>query len=419
MGARREAKLDVSAIIPTFNRAAFLGVALESVLGQTRAPAQVIVVDDGSTDATPDIVARFGDRIEVLRQPNRGKAAALNHGLAQARGDAIWIFDDDDIADPRALERLTGALRADPDAGFAFGRHDAFAIGADGRTRVAHRDPPAFAAGDLYVALLGDCFFFQGATLVRRRCYDAAGPFDETLSRAQDYDMILRLARRFDGVAVDHILFHQRQHAGVRGLREAPIAGGDLAERQMAFDARVMRKAFDDSALADFLPRPATMPLSDPDTLRALLRRSALIGRRRLWDIADADLAGAIAIMERTGTRRLPAEATRLYARLFDRSTERETIADNPILRRITRLPPGVLRRDLQAAVGWPFLLGGLKAAARRDGRSARRQLAVYRRLSGARDLPGHLLHLARWLRVLNRKRPRLSAAPIDAVADR
>src|SRR5688572_6812621 len=96
---------DCTVIVPTFNRAAFVGETLDSLLAQSWPPGQIVVVDDGSTDGTPSALDRFGDRIEVIRKPNGGKATALNAALPLVRHGAVWIFDDDDIALPDGLER--------------------------------------------------------------------------------------------------------------------------------------------------------------------------------------------------------------------------------------------------------------------------------------------------------------------------
>jgi len=101
---------DVTAVIATCNRAHYLGEALDSVLRQTMPPAQVIVVNDGSTDATEAVLGRYGERIEVINQENGGKSRALNRAMAKVRGEYLWIFDDDDIAVPQSLERHLAVL---------------------------------------------------------------------------------------------------------------------------------------------------------------------------------------------------------------------------------------------------------------------------------------------------------------------
>ncbi len=216
---------DVTAIVPTFNRADFLRESLASIIGQSKPPRQIIVVDDGSSDHTAAVAASFGDRIEYLHKRNGGKASALNLALEHAVGAAIWIFDDDDLADPDALRRLATALEASPEVGFAFAHYDNFRIDPDGSRHDYPAAPPRFEADDLFCALLERCFIFQPALLVRRECYDAVGPFDTGLTRAQDYDMLLRLALRYRGTHVPEVAFHQRAHEGPRGSASEPIDG--------------------------------------------------------------------------------------------------------------------------------------------------------------------------------------------------
>src|SRR5689334_2160139 len=109
-------KQSVSVVIPTYNRAELVGEAIDSVLGQSRPPLEVIVVDDGSTDDTADVVGRYGARVVYLRQPNCGPATARNVGVARARGDLIALLDSDDRWLPRKLE-LQVPLFADGNTG--------------------------------------------------------------------------------------------------------------------------------------------------------------------------------------------------------------------------------------------------------------------------------------------------------------
>ena len=111
----------VSVIVPTFNRSPYLGECLESLLAQTLPPAQVIVVNDASTDATRAVLEPFLDRIEYIETPSQlGKPGAVNLGLERVTGDYVWVFDDDDVALPCALERFTAPLERQPECGFSW-----------------------------------------------------------------------------------------------------------------------------------------------------------------------------------------------------------------------------------------------------------------------------------------------------------
>ncbi len=133
-----------SVVIDTFNQAPFIAQAVESALAQvTPRTVEVLVVDDGSTDATPEVLGRFGDRIRVVRQPNQGQAGALNTGIVRALGDWVVFLDGDDRWAPGRLAELDRV--ATGDVAFAFTRQ----INAEGEELAL--DPPA-ALGTAYRA---------------------------------------------------------------------------------------------------------------------------------------------------------------------------------------------------------------------------------------------------------------------------
>src|SRR3990170_7611608 len=110
----------VTVVIPAYNMASFLPEAIESVLSQTYHDFELLIVDDGSTDETPRILAGFGDRIRVVRQENRGGAAALNTGIRSAQGDWIAWLSAYDAWEPTKLESQIRALARKPDAGLIY-----------------------------------------------------------------------------------------------------------------------------------------------------------------------------------------------------------------------------------------------------------------------------------------------------------
>lgn len=286
----------ISAIVPTFNRAGFLGECLDSLFGQTRPLAEIIVVDDGCTDDTAAVLGRYGTRLRVLRQDNAGKAAALNNALGQVRGDLVWICDDDDIALPQAAERLAAPL----DAGIADVAYGRYLVFHDDRGQRSDPRPPGYWPShhqtDTLCALLEDCFIFQFATLVRRRCYDAVGPFRQDLVRSQDYDMTLRLARRYPPVFVDAPLFLQRDHAGMRGTAQTQFNAEANLSRWVHYDRMIFTRLRSELALMDYLPN--SLVGLDPDHRRraALLQRGCVFARHQMWDEALEDLAAAAAL---------------------------------------------------------------------------------------------------------------------------
>lgn len=103
----------VSVVMPCYNHGRYLREAVDSVLGQTHPAVELIVVDDGSEDDTPDVLKAYGSRIRALRQPNRGRSAARNRGLDEARGQFVKLLDADDKLDPECLERQVRAMGSD------------------------------------------------------------------------------------------------------------------------------------------------------------------------------------------------------------------------------------------------------------------------------------------------------------------
>lgn len=386
--------VDVTVIVPTFNRANYLGECLDALLGQSVAPRQILIVDDGSTDDTAAVVRGYAERVDYVRQENAGKATALNLGLTHAVGTDIWIFDDDDVAEPDALRLLHDALHADPAAGFAFGRYDNFSDDPGGARHFTPVDPPQYDPADLFCALLERCFVFQPAMLARRRCYDAVGGFDTAFVRAQDYEMLTRLALHAHGVEVPAVVFHQRQHFGRRGSAAFAIDGQEVWARQKTFDARVLDKVYRTVPLAGYLPRPLpTGELAPDDRVRALLRRAAAMARKKLWQLAIDDVVAADALARQLGmTGIAPAEAAML-GRVFDEhGYGRDDLGrDNPLLRRVRSLPSGGFRSSLIGALSWPVFRYVLLAARRGKAGEALHYAKLYGEIGAGGALAGHL----------------------------
>lgn len=211
----------VSVIVPTFNRAHMLGQSVSTLLAQTHPPFEVIVVDDGSSDQTAEVVASLAGPVRYIRQDNAGKAAAVNRGLAEARGDLIWLFDDDDWAEPDAIERRLAVLQSHPSLGFVGGGHCMGRAGASGEMLVeSRRHMPDHPQDVRRQRLFEDCYFSLCSALVHRRCFDEIGGLDVSLKSSEDYDALIRLAARFEFEVIDEVIFTVRQHGGVRGAGE-------------------------------------------------------------------------------------------------------------------------------------------------------------------------------------------------------
>jgi glycosyltransferase involved in cell wall biosynthesis len=294
----------VTVIIPTYNRADLIAQSIDSVLDQTWRPHEIIVVVDGSTDDTAARLQPYADRVQVVVKDNGGKSSALNLGLSMASQPYVWIFDDDDIATPDALRRLVLALEVNPDAGFSYGLLDKFYGGWPGEVTeplICYRSSDQRA---LYLKLMQDFFIWQGAMLVRKSCYDSVGPFDLRFSRSQDYQMLLRLARRFAGVGVPEVMFHQRHHEGERGPQHARFKSKDAEAVWARFNRLMFDEIYESHGLDEFCIGAVSPDLDARAQLTALLQRAAIMARKGIWTRAIADMMAAstrAAFLETTG----------------------------------------------------------------------------------------------------------------------
>ena len=186
------AKADlVTVIVPCYNGAAFLAAALTSAFEQTHTAMEVVVVDDGSTDASPDIARRFP--VRYVRQENGGLSAARNTGIRVSTGDYLVFLDADDRLLPEAVESGLRTLRVHPECAMAVGDH--VFISQDGlRLRKSQKNG---AVRSPYAALLKSNFIEMiSSVLFRRSIFDQVGTFSTTLHVAEDYDLYLRIARK-------------------------------------------------------------------------------------------------------------------------------------------------------------------------------------------------------------------------------
>ncbi len=185
----------VSVIIPTYNRAGWVSQAVDSVLTQTFSDFELLVVDDGSTDATLEALAPYGGRLTFLRtRRNRGVAAARNLGTAAARGEWLAFLDSDDLWRPEKLARQVAFLAGHP--GMAICQTDEIWIknGVRVNPPLTHRKQ----GGQIFLPSLARCLVSPSAVMLRRRLFWAVGGFDEKLPACEDYDLWLRIAWRHE-----------------------------------------------------------------------------------------------------------------------------------------------------------------------------------------------------------------------------
>jgi glycosyltransferase involved in cell wall biosynthesis len=204
--------MKVSVLIPTYNRAAYLPEAINSVLNQSFRDFEVIIVDDGSTDNTPELVRGIRDpHVHYVRHlRNRGVAAALNTAWHAARGEYLARLDSDDVWRPELLEILVSALDADPGLGLIYAR--AQWMDTHGQLLPQMAGAPIKFPGETLKSLLyGDCVTPM-AVVFRRECIERAGGYDESLIANEDWDLWIRMAEYCRFAYCTQVLAYYRIH---------------------------------------------------------------------------------------------------------------------------------------------------------------------------------------------------------------
>ena len=178
----------VTLVTPAYNQAQFLAETLDSVLAQTHPALEYIVIDDGSTDSTPQVLERYGKRLHALRHDNMGQARTLNKGWGLARGRYIGYLSADDLLLPDAVARMVAVLDAEPEVVCAFPNSDLI----DGASRILRR--AVCAPFDLeHVVVTQECTIGPGA-LFRREAWEACGGWRPELRLGPDREFWMRLA---------------------------------------------------------------------------------------------------------------------------------------------------------------------------------------------------------------------------------
>jgi len=207
-------KSQVSVVVPSYNSAAYLPDAIDSALNQTIAPLEVIVVDDGSTDETAQVLERYQGRIRAVFQENRGPAAARNRGIAEARGGLIAFLDADDVWLPEKLEKQLCCLEEHPQAALVHSQLYYWDTETGEKSTRRHHRRHEYA-GRCYHRLFLKPSVLPSTMIVRQECLAEVGGFDERIRRAsaEDYDLCLRIARQYEFAFVDEPLILYRRHA--------------------------------------------------------------------------------------------------------------------------------------------------------------------------------------------------------------
>jgi len=248
-------KIIVSVIIPTYNYANFIGEAIGSVIAQTYKKLEIVIVDDGSTDNTREIVKHFIEKTKIVSisyvyQDNKGPSAARNAGIRQSSGEYVAFLDADDIWLPNKLQLQMDIISKDRSIGLiTCGRYD---IDKDGEVLGPFL---GFKNKNRY-KLLNEFFTRNvicaggSSTLIRRKCFNELGVFDETLAVAEDWDMWLRICKIYRFESINIPLIKVRIHEGSQSY---------YASKNLINEFKFIDKIFSDKAFKRkwFLKRKA------------------------------------------------------------------------------------------------------------------------------------------------------------------
>jgi glycosyltransferase involved in cell wall biosynthesis len=205
----------ISVIIPTYNRADLVGETIESVLRQTFDDFEIIIVDDGSTDATKEVVRRFDGSIKYLYQENHGRCYARNKGFEASSGDYVCFLDSDDVLNPRMIERQVSLLESKSDLGFVYSDYQFINRAGEILPKPEIYSAHPLRRGKIFQFLI--CLDFipsPSAVLARRGCINATGLFDPSLNNAEDWDWLLRMTSVYETDYVPEPLCLIRKHDG-------------------------------------------------------------------------------------------------------------------------------------------------------------------------------------------------------------
>jgi GT2 family glycosyltransferase len=226
----------VAAIIITYNYGRFVGQAIESVLGQTLRPDEIIVVDDGSTDDTAEVVARYAhEGVRYIYKENGGQSSACNVGIKESTSELIAFLDADDMWLPDKIERQVEHMRSHPQVSLITGSE--WETDETGR-KVWLMERKPLDSASIYPRILVENYIgTPSLVMVRRECFDndKVGIFDEKIRLAQDWDLWIRVAREYPIAVLGEPLILYRRHG-------ASISAGSGATWKRYFSNRAFQR---------------------------------------------------------------------------------------------------------------------------------------------------------------------------------
>ena len=215
----------ISVVIPVYNGSKYIEETLNSVLNQSYKDFEIIVIDDGSTDNTSEIVNRFPSPVRLIQNKHNGKSFSRNIGIRAARGELISFVDADDLWMPNKLEVQIEYLKNHPEFEWIYSDCYIFEGSSEHIVDIWSRTAKKIYSGNILKQLLNDCLIPSPTPMVSRRIFDDVGFFDETFLRHQpeDWDMWLRIASRYPIGSINEPLALLRKHENSLTAKEDPL----------------------------------------------------------------------------------------------------------------------------------------------------------------------------------------------------
>jgi len=227
----------VSVIIPTYNRADLVVQAVESVINQTYGRMEIIVVDDGSTDNTREVLEKYQEKINYIYQERSERCRARNKGFAHCRGDYMAFLDSDDLWLPTKIERQVEALNEKPDVGLVYTGVEFIDTHGNPYDGDLSWDAPKRQV--LYEDLMTNNIVTgtTSSAMIRRTCFEKVGLFDESMNTCEDLDLYRRIARYYKFHKIDFPLVKFRIHPGNTQHNASAMAKGwEITIRKISRD---------------------------------------------------------------------------------------------------------------------------------------------------------------------------------------
>jgi teichuronic acid biosynthesis glycosyltransferase TuaG len=202
----------VSVVIPVYNQERYIKEAVDSVLQQTYPQVELVVVDDGSTDQTPEILKTYGSRLRYLRQANAGAATALNRGIEAASGELVGWLSSDDVYESTKVQRQVELFEARPEISLTY--TDFNVIDGDGRVVRTVRSPYYSDRKEFIRRLILGNFVNGSSVIAKKKALIDTGLFDPVMTYHADANMWLRLLKHHQFGHVGEVLLNYRWHAG-------------------------------------------------------------------------------------------------------------------------------------------------------------------------------------------------------------